>query len=85
MPPPTLTPKSGSTADKVKQPSAATLKDGIMRPKMQNEGLKADTTKITVPVHNKLNAYLDTKSKDDPWSPYTMRSTTIGACGKEQK
>ena len=50
---------------------------------IQDEGLEVDNTKITVPTHNKLNAYIDTKSKDDPWSPYTIQNDTSSALSKK--
>ena len=85
MPSNTFPLTSGTTATKAKQLSAATLKDGMFEPKLQGEGLKVNIDKATVPKHDKLKAYLDTKAKDDPWSPYTMQNTAAGASGKEQK
>ena len=85
MPSNTLPPNSGSTATKTKQLSAATLKDGMSTAKAQVEGLKVNVVKATVPKYDKLKAYIDTKAKDDPWSPDTMQTTATGASGKEQK
>ena len=82
---PTLPPNSGSTATKTKQLSAATLKDGMFKLKAQDEGLKANMVKATVAKYDKLEAYLGTKAKDDPWSPYTMRKTATGVSYKERK
>lgn len=78
-----LTP--GTTAKKTKQLSGATPKDGMFKPKTQDEGIKGNIVKATVVSHDKLKAYLDTKAKDDPWSPYTMQNAGTGASGKEQK
>ena len=57
----------------------------MLKPKAQDEGLRDNIVKATVPSHDKLKAYLDTKAKDDPWSPYTMQNTGAGASGKAQK
>ena len=85
MPLATLPQKSGSTATKAKQLSAANLNDGMFKLKAQDEELKVNIVKATVPKHDKLKAYLDTKAKDDPWSPYTMQKTAAGASDKERK
>lgn len=50
---------------------------------IQDEGLRL--INITVPTHNKLEAYVNTKSKDDPWSPYTIQNDTSSALSKEYK
>ena len=85
MPSTTLPQKSDSTAKKTKQLSAAMLKDGMLKPKPQDEGREDNIVKATIPKHDKLKAYLDTKAKDDPWSPYTMQNAGAGASSKEQK
>ena len=85
MPSNNLPRDSDSTETKTKQLSAATLKAGMLRPMTQDERLKVNIVKAATPKHNKLKAYLDTKAKDDPWSPYTMQDAGAGASGKEQK
>ncbi|CAF9933283.1 MAG: hypothetical protein ALECFALPRED_005547 [Alectoria fallacina] len=49
-----------------------------------NEKLSAAALK-NVPTHNKIKAYVNTKSKDDPWSPYTIQNDTSSALSKEYK
>ena len=85
MPPSTLPQRTGTTATKTKQLSAAMLKNGMLKPKAQDEGLKDNIVTPTVPSHDKLKAYLDTKAKDDPWSPYSMQNAGAGASGKDRK
>lgn len=65
-------PKSDFNRSNNKQRSDTALIGGIVRI-IQNEGPNADITKVTVPSHEKLNAYLDTKPRDDPWSPYAIQ------------
>lgn len=84
MPSDTLPLKPGTTAMKTKQLSAATLKDGMFKPKAQDERLQVNIVKATVPNHDKLKAYLGTKAKDDPWSPYTMQNAGAGASDRER-
>ena len=85
MPSNTLPLKSGTTATKTKQLSAAMLKDSKYKLEAHDEGLKIKNVKDTIPKHDKLKAYLDTKAKDDPWSPYTTQYTGTGASDKERK
>ena len=78
MPSDSLTPKSAFTTNKHKHPRSKALKDGIVK-LHHGQALNTDTFNVTVPVHDKLKAYLDTKPKDDPWSPYTMKNSDTSA------
>ena len=53
--------------------------------KTQNKELEIDITEVTVPTHDKLKAYLDTKAKDDPWSPYVMTGGNSGNSGQGKR
>ena len=50
-----------------------------------DEVLRADIVKNEVSTHDKLKSYIDTKPKDDPWSPYATRSVAAGANGNRHK
>ena len=78
MPSDPVAPKSGFTTDKHKHTWSTALKDGIVK-LYHDQALKTDTINVTVPVHDKLKAYVDTKPKDDPWSPYMMKNTDTSA------
>lgn len=82
MPSDTSVPTSGSVKGTKEQGSNTGINDGIVGT-IGNERLKADIAKVTVPTHDKLKAYLDTKPKDDPWSPYTVQDA--GACASSMK
>ena len=78
MPSDPIAPKSGFTSNKDKHPRSTAFKDGIVM-LYHDQALKTDSINVTVPIHDKLKAYVDTKPKDDPWSPYTMRNTNTSA------
>ncbi|CAF9941889.1 hypothetical protein IMSHALPRED_003085 [Imshaugia aleurites] len=50
---------------------------------IQKVALKVNTTEFTVPSYDKLKAYIDAKSKDDPWSPYAIQDIAAGEAGKK--
>ena len=52
---------------------------------IQRDGCRADHTEVKVPTHDKLKAFLETKPKDDPWSPYSMKNVTAVMFAKEYK
>ena len=54
-------------------------------PESETKGPSVDITEATVPNHDKLKAYLDTKSKDDPWSPYATQKFAKGASNNGHK
>ena len=84
MPSDPVAPKSAFTTNKYKHPRSKALKDGIVK-LYHDQALKTDTIDIIVPVHDKLKAYVDTKPKDEPWSPYTMKNTDTSALGDRHK
>ena len=84
MPSDPVAPKSAFNTNKSKHPRSQALKDGIVK-LHHDQALKTDTINLAVPVHDKLKAYVDTKPKNDPWSPYTMRNTDASAIGNGHK
>ena len=84
MPSDAIAPKSASTTNKSKHPRSKALKDGIVKLR-HDQALKTDAINVSVPVHDKLKAYVNTKPKDDPWSPYTMRNTDANALSNGHK
>lgn len=84
MPSEPVAPKSGFTSNKYKHPRSTAFKDGIIK-LHHDQALKTDAINVTVPVHNKLKAYLDTEPKDDPWSPYTNNNTNRSAFSNGHK
>ena len=76
--------KSGFTTDKDKHPRSTAFKDGIVM-LYHDHALKTDSINVTVPIHDKLKAYLDTKPKDDPWSPCTMKNTNTSVFSNGHK
>ena len=82
MPSDPVTPKSAFTTNKYKYPNS--FKDGIVK-LHHDQVLKTDTINVTVPVHDKLKAYVDTKPKGDPWSPHTMKNTDASALSNGHK
>lgn len=85
MPSNTLAPKAGLTRSTNERPSvAAALKDGMIRFHCL-KGLKINDSKITVPTHDKLKAYVDTKPKNDLWSPFTIQNAAANTFSRERK
>ena len=84
MPSDPVASKSVFTTNKSKHPRSKALKDGIVK-LHHDQALKTDAINVTVPVHDKLKASVDTKPKDDPWSPYTMRNTDASALSNGHK
>lgn len=78
MPSDSAAPKSALTTKKYKHPRSNALKDGIVK-LHHAQALETDTINVIVPVHDKLKEHVDTKPKDDPWSPYTMKNTDASA------
>ena len=54
-------------------------------PECEKKGPSIDITEFPVPNYDKLKAYLDTKSKDDPWSPYATQNVAKGASNNGHK
>ena len=84
MPSDPVAPKSAFTTNRSKHPKSKALKDGIVK-LHHDQALKTDTINITVPVHDKLKAYVDTKWKDEPWSPYIMRNADANTLSNGHK
>ena len=84
MPSDPVVPKSAFTTKKHKHPRSKALKDGNVK-LHQGQALKTDIINVIVPTHDKLKAYVETKPKDGPWSPYTMKNTDTRALSNGPK
>ena len=84
MPSNTLGSESSHFTKSTSERQSKALKDGTSD-QIQSKRLDINVAEVTILTHDKLKAYIDTKPKDDPWSPYTMQNAAACTHCKEHK